>query len=401
MQISMDILSLVAPKADTGAGSRQRAEPNSGGGIRFDKLFENALTGAEPLTTGRKQPIKMAVGEADARIGPQKTEEDPDAAIAAAIMGNQEKVVIILEGDKESAVTPETSNDAIPVVAIRTEEPAYPFDNGTAVGEKPVDNTVAADAYPPDFGTDPHAGEIVPEKAAVTDTAAESDASGVTDAAASQTEINETPVIAKKPVNSGTSGTAKEANAANDEKATGSVEGEATARMPIVRTSERQENKESNSEFSEKGDLGPLENENDKTPVKGQKEKTYSETANAVRNRAEGAREHANNTPPLAQGIKPEQFKADQEMKQIAPNAPVRTENLFEEMVSRIETMQTDSTRTMTIQLKPEFLGKVALEIAMDAAGLHVRINAANSDVRSMISGQINALIESLEHKGI
>ena len=70
-------------------------------------------------------------------------------------------------------------------------------------------------------------------------------------------------------------------------------------------------------------------------------------------------------------------------------------------MVSRIETMQTDERRTMTIQLKPEFLGKVALEIAVDAAGLHVKISAADSDVRGMINNQINTLIESLTNKGI
>jgi flagellar hook-length control protein FliK len=55
----------------------------------------------------------------------------------------------------------------------------------------------------------------------------------------------------------------------------------------------------------------------------------------------------------------------------------------------------------MSIQLKPEFLGKVALEIAMDATGLHVKISAEDNGVRSMINGQINSLIESLANKGI
>ena len=70
-------------------------------------------------------------------------------------------------------------------------------------------------------------------------------------------------------------------------------------------------------------------------------------------------------------------------------------------MVSRIETMQTETKSTMMIQLKPEFLGKVALEVAVDAAGLHVKINAADSGVRNMISSQMTALIESLQNKGI
>jgi len=88
-------------------------------------------------------------------------------------------------------------------------------------------------------------------------------------------------------------------------------------------------------------------------------------------------------------------------MKQAALSAPVKAENLFDEMVSRLESMKTDNQRVMTIQLKPEFLGKVALEIAMDAAGLHVKISAADSGVRTLINGQITALIESLENKGI
>ena len=46
-------------------------------------------------------------------------------------------------------------------------------------------------------------------------------------------------------------------------------------------------------------------------------------------------------------------------------------------------------------------MGKVALEIAMDAAGLHVKIDAANSEIRGLLNGQINALIESLGNKGI
>jgi len=63
--------------------------------------------------------------------------------------------------------------------------------------------------------------------------------------------------------------------------------------------------------------------------------------------------------------------------------------------------MQNDTKSAMTIQLKPEFLGNVALEVAVDAAGLHVRINTEDSGVRSMINGQLAALIESLENKGI
>jgi len=175
--------------------------------------------------------------------------------------------------------------------------------------------------------------------------------------------------------------------------------GEVPARTPNIRTSERQENEGQSFRFSKNGDLSPLENGNDTPIAEGQKGKTYPETAKAVQDTAAGAQDHINGLPPpLAEGIRPDQYRANQQMRQLAP---VRAENLFDEMVSRVSAAQTESRSVMTIQLKPEFLGKVALEIAMDAAGLHVKISAADSNVRSMLNGQINALIESLGNKGI
>ena len=399
MQISMDILSLVLPKTDSGAPARQRAGPNTDGGSKFEKLLAEALTGPEPLKTGRQQPIKMVAGETDARVEPLKSDENPDATIAAAIMGNQETVVFILEGDKESATAPDAKTDAIPDDPIPADVSEYPIDTGTDASTYHVNANTKTGEYQTDAAIS--APDAKPEEKSpeVVDARIEPDTSGGMAAVTGQTELNEGQGAVKKLRDTDSSGSA--GNTVNNDIDAGGAEGEVTARMPIIRTSERQGNEGGSSEFSEHGDLSPLENENDKAPVKGQKEKTYSETANAARNKTENAREHASNAPPLAQGIKPEQFRADQEMRQIAHNAPVSTGNLFDEIVSRIDMMQTDTARTMTIQLKPEFLGKVALEIAMDAAGLHVKIDAANSDVRAMISGQINALIESLEHKGI
>jgi len=176
------------------------------------------------------------------------------------------------------------------------------------------------------------------------------------------------------------------------------------ARMPEIRTQDSQNNAESNSKFFENGNPSPLENENDEALVTaGQKEKTYSQAAEAAKNATDKKVETPINeiAPPLSEGIRPEQFKAAQQMTQAALNTPVKTENLFQEMISRVEMMQNDSKSTMTIQLNPEFLGKVALEVSVDAAGLHVKINAEDSGVRSMINGQLATLIESLEHKGI
>ena len=44
MQISMEILSQMITRADSGAGNRQRAGPETRDNSRFDKLFQTAMT---------------------------------------------------------------------------------------------------------------------------------------------------------------------------------------------------------------------------------------------------------------------------------------------------------------------------------------------------------------------
>ena len=380
MQISMELMSLFVGRADSGMGVRQRAGPAPRESYRFEKVFEEALAEAGQQGSYQKKPVGKAgyAEKTDISAQPQDQDESPDENLAAGMMGNKENVVFILEGDKESATTPDTSADAV----ILTGEVDIKAAAGSAAETRTVDDTAAVrEPEEPD-------GQAVKETVAVR-------AGETVENQAGAGEIQNAPV---QPKTGGTAG----ADTAGADKSEVTDTGEVTARMPTIRTSERQENERKGSEFSDKGDLSPLENENDPAPVKGQKEKTYSETADAVRNKAGNTQEPVNNTAlPLAQGIKPEQFRADQEMKQVSFDTPVRAENLFDEMVSRIETMQSENTQTMTIQLKPEFLGKVALEVAMDTAGLHVKIDAANTDVRAALSGQINALIESLENKGI
>jgi len=276
-------------------------------------------------------------------------------------------VVFILEGDKESATIPET----------RIEAPGAKTDITDRISASDIDEVikepVTAAPAPKPVETD------TPDPGAAANQAQAGEVSGKV---ISANETNKADVV-------------------EVETETGTF-GEVLARTPETRTTEQRGNEGNDSELSNKGDLGPLENENDKASVKGQKERTYSDTAGAVKEKAESINDPVGNAHvPLSEGIKPESYRADQQLKQTTLNAPVRSEDLFDEMVSRIETMHTENKQAMTIQLKPDFLGKVALEIAMDAAGLHVRINAADSDVRSMINGQINALIESLENKGI
>jgi len=268
-------------------------------------------------------------------------EDNTEDALAAGVMGNLHNVVFILEGDNATA-----ANQELTAVTNEVQQGA---------------NQV-----------NPETNEAKPE-INLNDGATYAQAS-MTKSEATGAEIN-----------------------------TASTSDEVMARTPDIRTQDSQENRDTNSKSSENGNLSPLENENNK--ANGQKDKNYSQVADAIKNAADDKPQtiiSANEiVAPLGEGIKTEQFQATQQMSQATLNAPVKPENLFQEMIDRVELMQNESKSTMTIQLNPEFLGKVALEVAVDAAGLHVKINAEDSGVRSMINGQLATLLESLENKGL
>ena len=357
MHIPVDILSTVTTKTDSGSGVRQRTgsglENNSS---RFERMFEDELAKYEPRFTEKGSNTEDGKEvKSLTETNKAEKEDNTDETLAAGIMVNlQNEVVFILEGDSKSAINtglhienntepPETNQIVIP-----ENKEANPVINTEITTQSPEYAQVA---------------DAVKAEAAMT-----------------------------KP------------ETANTE--TINATGEVMARMPETRTQDSQNNKENNSGFFEKGNPSPLENENEKAQkVVGQKEKVYTDAAEAAKSAAEDKAEPAivanEIAPPLNESIKIVQFQATQQMAQAALNTPVKTENLFQEMISRVEMMQNDSKSTMTIQLNPEFLGKVALEVAVDAAGLHVKINAEDSGVRSMINGQLTTLIESLENKGI
>ena len=423
MRIPMDILSQMIPRTDSGADTRQKTATTAKSDTVFGKMLDETRTEKNSEKT-REVVETVETGETSAKddVGPeipQKTEKDTEKntdkntddnleendALAAGVMGYQNTIVFILEGDKESATTPEVIADTFLIDGVTgIDDATAPTKAGTDAANAQTEQA-AANTEPKEVAPGAEAAQetaiTAPEiKAAVEAGSVETSETVMTPVTAETAEV----VVTAETVNVKTATNTDKANVAETTEAgskEGNIEGEVTARRPVIRTSEQRENEENSSGFSNNGDLSPLENENDAVPVKGHKEKTYSDAEDTAKNTAGDAGEPVNNYQiPITENIKPERFQADQQMKRAA-DMPVKTENLFEEMVSRIETMHTESQQTVTIQLKPEVLGKVALEIAMDAAGLHVKINAANSDVRSMLNGQINALIESLENKGI
>ena len=370
MQINTDMLSRIANSPELVSSVKPKVNPNPQGGFQFEKALDKARAGSETQAPQKKEPeqagqpnkdaAKETVKETakDEKAVSNKTEkpveEEVDENLAAGAMENQNAVVFILEGEKDSDTAPEMQIDAAGMI----------------------------EAVEPEMPDDAMAGQT----AYVAETAA-----GDAPVVAQQTESAVAETMTKSDQTVKTEQSGPEIDAAGI--------GEVTARMPAIRTTEKSDmENEEETEFSGNGNLSPLENENDKQTVKerkafGKVEDTAQDTDKSVETPVSAAAAH------VPGDIVVERFKADQDMGRVS-NAPVAAENLFDQMVADIEMMNTESTRTMTIQLKPEFLGKVALEIAMDAAGLHVKIRAADENVRSMVNGQINALIETLQNKG-
>jgi len=354
----MEILSSLTPRTDSGSGVKQR----QGTGVeqsssKFEKMFEKELTKFESKVTDKS--LNEDNGKELKAVIEIDEEDNTEEAIAAGVMGNlQFSIVSILEGDKASAN--ETQVSAI----------------NTAVNEAPPESGQIVN---PEFTQEAKPETVTTETTSYSQAA--SAAAESAEATMTKSEAQGIPIT-----NEGLSD-------------------EVMARMPEIRTKDSQENRENFSKSSENGNLSPLENENDKGKLAGQKESSYKQAADAVKDSYKGKQEPVIQTnvisAPLYEGIKPEQFQATQQMSQAALSTPVKPENLFQEMIDRVELMQNDTKSTMTIQLNPEFLGKVALEVAVDAAGLHVKINAEDNNVRSMINGQLATLLESLENKGL
>ena len=371
MHIPMEILSPTTTRADSGTGtlvSRLSFEKTNAG---FEKAFEKELSKHESKLRGRNEsPVRntekpTSVGRAKQETIKRKDMIDGDGQeLAAGVMGEQQKeVVFILEGE-ESVATPQMRVDDI---------------NPPEVVQEVIQEQTA-ETQADNANTDSVQGEVHAEKP---------------DKAEFKDMIN-----AK-------TGTATETIQDN-------VAGEVTARKP--------EDNESGSSLKDDGNPSLLENENENSQVEGQESKTYSRAYEAIANKAENGKNGktdevgktdetakvdtaptptSNMALPLSDGIKTEQFQATQQMTQAAADSAVKPENLFEEMISRVESMQNNTTSTMIIQLNPEFLGKVALEVALDATGLHVKIKAEDNSVRNAINTGLTTLIESLESKGI
>lgn len=182
-------------------------------------------------------------------------------------------------------------------------------------------------------------------------------------------------------------------------------EEELTARMP--RTT-GQQNAASEPETAqsaapaEGGDLCPLENTNDA----GDTGSTGGERPGLEKKTAEpsaGTEIQAESAFPVQQAvdISPERVSSDGQLGEMTADSAVTADNLFDAMVESVETSTANGQDQMVIQLKPDHLGKVAIQLALSDTGLEIRIKSDDLGVKGLISSQITELIQSLGEKGI
>ncbi|ABZ84783.1 flagellar hook-length control protein flik, putative [Heliomicrobium modesticaldum Ice1] len=81
--------------------------------------------------------------------------------------------------------------------------------------------------------------------------------------------------------------------------------------------------------------------------------------------------------------------------------ASVMRSDLFRQIVANSELLKKADTSELRIQLKPEFLGKLNLNLSVENGIVSVRFAAENLQVRQMLESNLNQLKQSLEEQGL
>ncbi|SHG58226.1 hook-length control protein FliK [Thermosyntropha lipolytica DSM 11003] len=80
---------------------------------------------------------------------------------------------------------------------------------------------------------------------------------------------------------------------------------------------------------------------------------------------------------------------------------PVNEKEVFAQIVRKAELLVKQNLSEMKIELKPEFLGKMTIKIAVEEGAVTARFIAENLRVKQMLESNIAALRQSLENQGL
>ena len=144
----------------------------------------------------------------------------------------------------------------------------------------------------------------------------------------------------------------------------------------------------------------PLENENNKIESKSETAPASSKRENEQEKPPQDTRVFGNSQPV---DISPERVISTEQLSQTVETAPqtATVDTLYNTLVESVYTASTSESKFMEIQLKPEFLGKVAIQLTLGDAGLEIKIKADDAGVKGLIANQITQLTSSLKDKGV
>lgn len=95
-------------------------------------------------------------------------------------------------------------------------------------------------------------------------------------------------------------------------------------------------------------------------------------------------------------------LRAQGEVQMQQPQTVTATrETLFDTMVQEMTLEHSAERSTLEIQLMPEHLGKVTIQLTLQSGVMSARVQADDPSVRSLIGSQINQLVAALGDKGI
>lgn len=84
------------------------------------------------------------------------------------------------------------------------------------------------------------------------------------------------------------------------------------------------------------------------------------------------------------------------------PTQPaVSTEELMEQIVKKVELVSKQANSEMRIQLKPEFLGKMLIQIAVNDGVVTARFTTESQHVKQILEANMNSLKQTLEANGL